>query len=584
MRGGKFGDTAHERRETPLGQLKAGEPFGLDQEWLAKIDWDVALKRVIKDQRSDFIYAPHLSFLYARAGSELLSDVKKDLADGKFSPGLPMTIEAPKTYRIQVGVHSKRLGPNYSRPGSILMPKDRLFYQALVDQAAPIVEAKTDVTRSFSHTLAPAGGANMFLPTRTCWNRLQKANQEYATKPGAKYILKMDIANYFGSVNQHRLINVLNDVAYPGPLLSRLESLLTGFTGDRNSRGILQGMFPSDLLGNFYLNPIDQFLSELNVPSARYVDDLYIFVDSVDSAEHLLRKLIPELRSYDLVLNEAKSKIIPATALHSEEPDLEALFEAAVQEVSDQIQDEDFDADYGFQADWDDDGYMSGEEPTVASEPLGTESDGEDDLEASQPLHLAATKVLFDSIDSYPGAEENIERFCLPLFSRCESDYAVNHVIEAFKKRPSMSQIYSAYLSGFLDQSDVSTFLASVLTENALMDWQRMWILAALMRSRKPSDVSIKASFDIASDGNRHEALRAAAAIFVGEHGNHSRRNALRTLYPKVPAYVQSAIYFSSRVWAGVEKTNAKAAWGALNPVNQLLTKAVAPKKAKKPV
>ena len=135
---------------------------------------------------------------------------------------------------------------------------------------------------------------------------------------------------------------------------------------------------------------------------ADYVDDLYTFVDSVDSAEHLLRKLIPELRSYDLVLNEAKSKIIPATALHSEEPDLEALFEAAVQEVSDQIEDEDFDADYGFQSDWDEDEDMGGEEPTPTSQPLGNEGDGDDDLEASQPLHLAATEVLFDSIDSYP--------------------------------------------------------------------------------------------------------------------------------------------------------------------------------------
>src|SRR5262249_20561400 len=56
-----------------------------------------------------------------------------------------------------------------------------------------------------------------------------------------------------------------------------------------------------------YLTPIDRFLEDYGVPSARYVDDIYIFVESVEATDHLLREVIPALRSYDLVLNEAKS-------------------------------------------------------------------------------------------------------------------------------------------------------------------------------------------------------------------------------------------------------------------------------------
>jgi hypothetical protein len=79
-----------------------------------------------------------------------------------------------------------------------------------------------------------------------------------------------------------------------------------------------------------------------------------VFLNSVENADQLLRALIPTLRSYDLVLNEAKSVIMPKSALVTEEPDLEALFSAAVAEISYQVDDKDFDADYGFQSEWED--------------------------------------------------------------------------------------------------------------------------------------------------------------------------------------------------------------------------------------
>jgi hypothetical protein len=392
-------------------KIKAGKPFGLEAEALAKVDWSLALKRVIHDLRSDFIYAPHLSSIFAEAGTELIAGLKTELSAGTYSPGVPLTIEVPKSFRVRVSGPSKRLGPNYSRPGSILLPTDRLLYQALADQAAPFIKSKTDAKRSFSHQLAGPTNPGMFVPTRTCWSRLQKALARHAKSKSWKYIVKVDVANFFGSLNQHTLINVLNDSGYPGTYSSRLEAILTSFAGERNSRGILQGMYPSDLFGNFYLAPIDRFLTEYGVPSARYVDDIYVFVPSVAASNALLRELVPQLRSYDLVLNEAKSVIMPKSALASEEPDLEALFADAVDEIAAQIEDIEFAVDYGFQSEWD-------EEATE-----------------KEDLELAATKALFDSISSYPGQEESIERFCLPLFAKAGSMYAVEHVIDVFKKR-----------------------------------------------------------------------------------------------------------------------------------------------------
>jgi Reverse transcriptase (RNA-dependent DNA polymerase) len=537
-----------------MADIKGGEPFGLDATALEKIDWPLALKRIIQDLRSDFIYSPHLSFIYSKAGDELVASLKSQLKSGTFSPGVPLTMEVPKSFRIRVVVQSKRLGPNYSRPGSILLPHDRLLYQALADQAAPIVAAKTDDGRSFSHRLAPPGSASMFLPTRICWNELQRSLAKHAKSKTTHYILKVDVANFFGSLNQHTMINVLNDSGYPKSLSSRLEAILTSYTGERSSRGILQGMYPSDLLGNYYLAPIDRFLNDYGVPSARYVDDIYVFVESVDAADHLLRKLIPVLRSYDLVLNEAKSVIMPKSALITEEPDLEALFADAVAEISGQVDQEDFDADYGFQSEWD-----------------------EEEIDKEE-LELKATTVLFDSISEYPGHEENIERFCLPLFTRAGSHYAVEHVLDSFKKRPSMSQIYASYLAKFLGTGSVSKLFLDLLKDASLADWQKMWVLAALSQVEKADDVSVKVALDVLKDANRHDALRAVAAAYVGRFGDHTRRKALISIYASVSNHIQASIYYSSAFWPGAERSNAKASWGGHGPLHSFLTVAIGKK------
>lgn len=534
-----------------MGDIKTGAPFGLDPILVKKIDWELALKRIRQDLRSDFIYAPHLSFLYQKAGNELIAALTGELSSGSFSPGIPITIEVPKPYRIRVAVHSKRLGPNYSRPGSILLPRDRLFYQALADRAAPVVQTKTDPKRSFSHLLAPADSTGMFLPTRICWNKLQKALSEYSRPKAVRYILKIDVANFFGSLNQHTLINILNDSGYEKALSSRLEAILTSYTGERSSRGILQGMYPSDLLGNYYLTPIDRFLRDHGVASARYVDDIYVFVKSVEDADSLLRTLIPTLRSYDLVLNEAKSVIMPKSALITEEPDLEALFANAVDEISNQVDEEEFNADYGFQSEWE-----------------------EEEVDKEQ-LELQATKLLFDSLSDHPGQKENIERFCLPLFTAAGSDYAVAHVTDSFKKRPSMSQIYASYLAKFLGVNEIDDFLLSLVKDATLLDWQRMWVLAALSQAKKAGDPAVKAALDLLKDANRHEALRGVAAIYVGSFGDHARRKELVSIYPTVSGYVQAAIYYVSRQWPGVERSTAKASWGGHGPLHVLLTNAM---------
>ena len=541
-----------------MADVKLGEPFGMEPSALTDLDLSLSVKRILNDLKTDFIYAPHLNLIYARASEELKQLVSVDLKAGHFAPGIPISIEVPKSFRIPVE-STKRLGPAYSRPGSILLPKDRLLYQALADRSTHVISQALDNQRSFSHQLTNPDNPAMFLPTRKCWNDLQSALKANATPDQVQYVLKLDIADYFGSLNLHVLINTLNDAGFKAAYSSRLEALLTSFTGHRSSRGIRQGIYPSDLFGNFYLAPVDRLLKDMGLSSARYVDDLYVFVESVDHADRILRDLIPVLRSYDLSLNESKCKIIPKTLLHSMEPDLNALFQAAVDEIALQVDDEDFDADYGFQSEWE------GEDDKPEN------SGGEND----NNIELKATISLFESVDEYPGQEENVERFCLPLFSKASSPYAVDHVKEAFKRRPAMAQIYCSYLAGFVEKDDVRTFVATLAADSSLVDWQRMWVLAAMNQIGKPGDSEVKLVWDIARDGTRSDVFRAVAAYFVGRHGDYARRTTLRASYASVSGYVQAAIYASSRFWPQVERANAKATWAGHGELNALLASAL---------
>ena len=535
--------------------------LGLDGIQIKAIDWPLAVKRIVHDVRSDFIYAPHLAFLYTHAGAELIAALKVELTNGTYAPTLPLTIEVPKGSRMRIS-GSARQGPAYSRPGSILLPKDRLFYQALADAAAPLIDGKTDHKRSFSHKLAGKQSEAMFQPTRFCWNELQKALAENAKIPAHKYVLKTDISNCFGALNQHTLLHILEDIGLPSALSGPLEKLLIKFTGERSSRGIVQGVYPSDLLGNFYLSPLDRFLKDQGVKSARYVDDIYIFIGSVEAADILLREMIPFLRSYDLSLNESKSLLLTKSSLMAEEPDLEVLFQGAIEEISVQINEDDIDEDYGFQTNWDEDDENE------------TPDDGGD-------LELAATIKLFDSIDKYPGQEEKIERFCLPLFGKAYSAHAVGHVVDSFKRRPSMAQIYASYLAKFLGDEDVGNFLVERLSDAFLVDWQKMWVLAALLGSSAASDDTVKAAWDLFKDANRHEALRAVAAIFVGRYGDLARRKGLVSAYGSVgSSYIQLAIYFASRWFPGAERSNAETTWGGESALHLLMSLAMKKKTA----
>lgn len=530
--------------------------FGIDKGALEKLDFELAINRIRSDLRSDFILAPHFSCIYADCKDLLIQDVKKLALSGDFSPSLPVTIDVPKKQRIKpVGV--KRQPPNFVRPGGILYPRDRLLLQAVADVAQPVIESKLNRAVCFSHQPAPETLKHrMFLSSRHCWNQMQK---KLATLIGgsAKVVLRADIASCFQSINQHTLINTLDGLGFPKEYVKPLESMLTQMSTGRSSRGILQGIFPSDLLGNFYLYPIDRHLSDSGIPSIRYVDDIYAFFESHEQADEAIIKLYPELRRLDLALNEAKSCVTTPLGLLTSDPDLDKLFDAAIAEIQETYspdKPEEILTDYGFQVIWGD---------------HDTALDGE-------TIELMATELLFDQIPKYIDSSEEIERFCLPLFAAFGSEYAVEHVLAKLDNTPSMSQIYFSYLSQFLGKDDVRERICSVIIQRKLtFDWEYLWAIGAIVQLKNVEDAVVASLLKLCTE-NVDDAVKAMAFIAAAKLGDVDRQKTVADAIGKVHSlYLRGAILFSARYMHKAVKKNVIDLLENTDPMFAMITQSV---------
>jgi hypothetical protein len=541
-------------------KTKEKTTIGFAPDLLDGVDWELARSRVMYDAKSDFILAPHLSAIFSHAFSELKNLMESDLRDGRYAPGIPITIDVPKTSRAAVR-GSNHFGPTFTRPGSILFPKDRLLYQIIADGAAPIVEKTQDRSRSFSHQMTGPPDAQMFSPQRVCWQKMQTQLREICNSRQFEFAINGDISNYFQTINQHILVNYLRDLKLHGSYVNALERLLLNFSTERSSRGILQGLFPSDLLGNFYLAPIDQLFSDRGVTSVRYVDDIYVFFCNFSEAERFFSELIEQLRFYDLSFNEYKTYISTVPNLLRQESELDELFRKASEEVREELTEVhaeplEIETDYGFQTIWE----------THIEEP------------SREEVELEATRSLFRAIGNFKNVEDKIERFCLPVFSKGNVDIAVDYVLSRLETHPAMAQIYCAYLSKFIDRPDVRRKLESIVLGkiNEIRDWPLMWCIGALLIADEGSDALVRNSIEILTNSHRHEALRAICAIHVAKFGTAPRRRELIAAYQKMSSiYIQAAILYGSRYLSSTARYNAIATWGESSELHRLVSAAV---------
>jgi hypothetical protein len=483
--------------------------FGLDDKFTKKLVKELNVSHIRNDEASDFFFLPQLDAIYQHCGEKLKKLVVEKLGKSSYGPKPPIEMEIPKGARVFARTTSI-IGPNYFRPGSTLLPEDRVVYHFLAQEAEHIVEKALDRSKIFSNKpLAIAGEG--FASSSSQW-RLLKSAVEIAVKSGKyKIALKCDIAQYFFSINQHELINQLEHQGLAPELVKLTERFLSSLTLDRSSRGIIQGLYASDLLANGYLSAIDEFIAHAGHLHLRYVDDMYIFFETADDFRAFFPRFVKGLRDYDLSLNESKTYAVAPIALLREETELDKAILAAKKEAAEKLTDFEeieVEGEYG--------------EAFVKILEMAPKED---------EVELAATLAIFNSLDDFKGDErDRAEAFCLGIFRRASDPVAIDYVAKRWLRHPDRAREYALYLGRFsADAKHVDAIDKMIISSaDGMIDYQWAWAAYLMRRFPVISTGLLTRAVNIQRNGAQNEVVRSLMTYPVCAHGSAQRKKEVR--------------------------------------------------------
>ncbi|MBO7677388.1 MAG: hypothetical protein J6S49_07740 [Erysipelotrichaceae bacterium] len=130
-----------------------------------------------------------------------------------------------------------------------------------------------------------------------------------------KYVLKLDIHDYFNSIDVDQLLVILKSVIEEDDLYEFLKYLLKQdkcyFNGEliEEKRGAMAGVPLASFFANFYLIDLNRLYEANNIPFFRYSDDMIIFFDSKEQLDENFRFIESFLKDKNLQLNMDKYQV-----------------------------------------------------------------------------------------------------------------------------------------------------------------------------------------------------------------------------------------------------------------------------------
>ena len=133
------------------------------------------------------------------------------------------------------------------------------------------------------------------------------------------WVLKTDIKNFYESINREKLISKFKDDS----MLSYQSMYLLNKVFDNptllSATGVPRGMNISSTLSEIYMRKFDKWIRRFKgvYYSARFVDDIIIFTNSLQSSLDLIANINPtlELFAEGLVINDLKTELFNGTTL-----------------------------------------------------------------------------------------------------------------------------------------------------------------------------------------------------------------------------------------------------------------------------
>lgn len=133
--------------------------------------------------------------------------------------------------------------------------------------------------------------------------QIQKTMKHCKRIWGNYYILKMDVAKYFQSIDKNILFEIMKRKIKDYKLLELMKKIIYSTQGEK---GMPIGNYTSQTLANIYLNEVDQYIKhKLKCKYYfRYMDDSIILLKTKNETIEILKKIKTFLKEYlDLELN-----------------------------------------------------------------------------------------------------------------------------------------------------------------------------------------------------------------------------------------------------------------------------------------
>ncbi len=202
----------------------------------------------------------------------------------------------PEPY-LRISIPKKN---NEHRQLGLLSVKDKIVQQAIKMLIEPRFE-KIFVSNSYGYR-PDKGHTRAIKFARFC---LQ--NKKYP------FVLKLDIDNYFDTINHELLFKRIQSVVADMEVVRLIQLCIKMGMVDKKMKwdeiteGVAQGAVLSPILANFYLHPFDQFILTRTKMYVRYADDFLICCATLEDAEMLQKEASEFLQNrLKLKLNEPK--------------------------------------------------------------------------------------------------------------------------------------------------------------------------------------------------------------------------------------------------------------------------------------
>ena len=207
-----------------------------------------------------------------------ITELADELRNGTWAPEPYLGIEIPKKKK-----EVRKLG--------LLSVKDKIVQYSIKTLVEPFFE-NTFVDNSYAYR-----------PNKGHTKAIRRTQNECNKKKNS-WVLRLDIDNYFDTINHHllgaRLHNIIPDEEIVRLIMLSVQMGVVNkhLKWTDPNEGVPQGAILSPLLANFYLNPFDKFVLTLTRSYIRYADDLCLMCDSHENAQKILSQVTTYLLSH----------------------------------------------------------------------------------------------------------------------------------------------------------------------------------------------------------------------------------------------------------------------------------------------